>query len=208
MENPANPVAAPPAEAAEAGLVARLRAGDGAAFAEVLHTHGPRLLAVARRFLRNEEDARDVLQDACLSAFRGLGGFDGKARLGTWLHRIVVNAALQKLRRQQARPEQPIDHLLPTFLEDGHRVNPGPAWRTEGASALERQETHFLVRACIDQLPEAFRAVLLLRDIEQLDTDETARLLGVSAAAVKTRLHRARQALRTLLDPHFAQEQP
>lgn len=168
-----------------------------------MRVHGPQLLVIARRFLPNEEDARDALQDACLSAFRAIAGFDGKARLGTWLHRIVVNAALQKLRRRQRRPEQSIDELLPTFEADGHRTDPGPAWR--GASALERQEVHALVRASIDRLPEAFRTILLLRDMEQLDTDETAQLLGLTTAAVKTRLHRARQALRTLLNPHFAQ---
>jgi RNA polymerase sigma-70 factor (ECF subfamily) len=204
MESLAPPAALPADEDPDAALVGRLRAGDDAAFAELLRAYGPRLLVVARRLLPNEEDARDALQDACLSAFRALAGFDGKSRLGTWLHRIVVNAALQKLRRRRCRPEQPIDDLLPTFLEDGHRANPGPAWRAP--TALERQETHALVRACIDRLPEDFRTILLLRDIEQLDTDTTAQLLGLSNAAVKTRLHRARQALRTLLDPHFAQE--
>jgi RNA polymerase sigma-70 factor (ECF subfamily) len=206
MESPAQPAASPAGDDADAALVRRLRAGDEAAYVELLGTHGPRLLVTARRFLPNEEDARDALQDACLSAFRAIGGFDGKARLGTWLHRIVVNAALQKLRRQH-HPEQSLDALLPVFLDDGHRAHPGPAWR-DRATALERQELHALVRACIDRLPEAFRTVLLLRDIEQLDTEETARLLGLNAGAVKTRLHRARQALRTLLDPHLAQEAP
>jgi RNA polymerase sigma-70 factor (ECF subfamily) len=204
MESPANPVPAAEGDG-DADLVGRLRAGDAVAFADLLRRHGPRLLVIARRFLRNEEDAQDVLQDAFLSAFRAIGGFDGKARLGTWLHRIVVNAALQKLRRRQRHPEQSIDTFLPAFLPDGHRANPGPAWR--GAAApLERQETHVLVRQCIDRLPESYRTILLLRDIDQLDTEETAQLLGLSTAAVKTRLHRARQALRTLLDPHFSQE--
>src|SRR5512135_3173100 len=99
-------------------LVARLRAGDGAAFESVVRSHGPRLLAVARRFLRNEQDAQDALQDAFLSAFRSIDGFQGEARLSTWLHRIVVNAALMKLRSRKGRTEEPIDDLLPQFVED------------------------------------------------------------------------------------------
>lgn len=190
----------------EAAFVARLRTGDGAAFEQLLRMHGGRLLAVARRFLCNEEDARDAVQDAFVSAFRAIGSFDGKAKLGTWLHRIVVNAALQKLRTQQRRPEQLIDDFLPAFLEDGHRANPGPRWSESAAQALERRETRTLVRSCIDRLPEAYRTVLILRDIDEVDTDETAKLLGINTGAVKTRLHRARQALRTLLDKHMCQE--
>jgi RNA polymerase sigma-70 factor (ECF subfamily) len=193
-------------DADEGALVARLRAGDGAAFEQLLRTHGGRLLIVARRFLRNEEDARDAVQDAFVSAFRAIHDFDGRARLGTWLHRILVNAALQKLRTQQRRPEQQMDDFLPAFLEDGHRANPGPRWSESAAQVLERRETRALVRSCIDRLPEAYRIVLLLRDIDEVDTDETARLLGINTGAVKTRLHRARQALRTLLDKHMCQE--
>jgi RNA polymerase sigma-70 factor (ECF subfamily) len=193
-------------DADETALVTRLRAGDEAAFEQLLRTHGGRLLTVARRFLRNEEDARDAVQDAFVSAFRAIHGFDGKARLGTWLHRIVVNAALQKLRTQQRRPEQLIDDFLPAFLEDGHRANPGPRWSESAAQALERRETRALVRACIDRLPESYRTVLLLRDIDEVDTEEAANLLGINVGAVKTRLHRARQALRTLLDEHMCQE--
>jgi RNA polymerase sigma-70 factor (ECF subfamily) len=190
----------------ETALVARLRAGDGAAFEQLLREHGGRLLTVARRFLRNEEDARDAVQDAFVAVFRAIHGFDGKARLGTWLHRIVINASLQKLRAQQRRPEQLIDGFLPAFLEDGHRANPGPRWSESAAQALERRETRALVRACIDRLPEAYRTVLLLRDIDEVGTEETASLLGINVGAVKTRLHRARQALRTLLDQHMCQE--
>jgi RNA polymerase sigma-70 factor (ECF subfamily) len=192
-------------DADETALVARLRAGEEAAFEQLLRMHGGRLLTVARRYLRNEEDARDAMQDAFVSAFRAIHGFDGMARLGTWLHRIVVNAALQKLRAQQRRPEQLIDDFLPAFLEDGHRASPGPRWSESAALALERRETRALVRACIDRLPESYRTVLLLRDIDEVDTEAAANLLGINVGAVKTRLHRARQALRTLLDEHMCQ---
>jgi RNA polymerase sigma-70 factor (ECF subfamily) len=190
----------------EQELVRRLRAGDDAAYAVLVRAHAGRLLAVARRMLRAEEDAQDALQEAFLQAFRGIDRFEGGARLSTWLHRIVVNACLMRLRTRSRRPEDPIEELLPRFYEDGHRVDPGPPWRSEGADPVVQRELAVLVRGAIDRLPEIYRNVLLLRDIEGLDTEETARLLDVKADTVKVRLHRARQALRALLAPHFTGE--
>jgi RNA polymerase sigma-70 factor (ECF subfamily) len=188
------------AEGDEAALTARLRAGDDDAFEELVRRMTPRLLAVAQRFLPTEEDARDAVQEAFLSAFRGLASFEGGSRLSTWLHRIVVNACLMRLRSGRRHPEVLLEDLLPSFLPDGHREDPRPAWSPPPADEALRRETRELVRAQIDKLPDDHRTVLLLRDIEELDTGETARVLGITEAAVKTRLHRARQALRTLLE--------
>lgn len=190
------------AEAAsdEGTLVARLRAGEEAAFEELVRTHGGRMLGVARRLLRDPDEAQDAVQDAFLSAFRSLEKFEGGARLSTWLHRIVVNAALMKLRTRRRKPETSIEELLPRFLEDGHQAQPAVAWKLPADQALERAQLGQLVRRRIDELPETYRTVLLLRDVEDLDTAETADFLGIAPNAVKTRLHRARQALRTLLD--------
>ena len=192
-----------PSAADEAGLVERLRAGEEVAYEELVRSHGGRLLAVARRFLRNEEEARDAVQDAFLSAFRNIGRFEGQARLSTWLHRIVVNAALMKLRTRRRKPETPIEELLPGFLEDGHMAQQAVAWRRQDPDPAERNELRALVVDKIQELPEGYRNVIMLRDIEDLDTEETAELMGLSTGAVKTRLHRARQALRSLLDPHL-----
>jgi RNA polymerase sigma-70 factor (ECF subfamily) len=183
----------------ERTLVAGLRAGDESAYEQVVRRYSPRLLAAARRILQNEEDARDAVQDAFLSAFKALPSFQEQARFSTWLHRIGVNAALMKLRSRQRRPERPISELLPKFLGDGHQAEPASSWES-AETLLEREETRALVRRSIDELPESHRTVLILRDIEELDTEETAAQLGVNAGTVKTRLHRARQALRTLLD--------
>jgi RNA polymerase sigma-70 factor, ECF subfamily len=186
----------------EAELVAALRAGNADAYEQLVRSQGGRLLAVTRRILANEEDAREAVQEAFLSAFKGLPSFDGASRLSTWLHRVAVNAALMRLRAKQRRPEASLEALMPRFLEDGHRADPTAPWQQTAEELLERKETRELVRTSIDQLPESYRTVLLLRDIEGMDTDETARMLGVNEGVVKTRLHRARQALRTLLDPH------
>ena len=159
------------------------------------------MLAVARRFLRTEEDSADAVQDAFLSAFRSLDGFEGNSALGTWLHRIVVNVCLMRLRARSRSREVRIDDLLPTFDASGHHSHPVRTWEDQGLARLTRDESRAQVRACIDRLPEPYREVLLLRDIEELDTEQTARHLGINPGAVKTRLHRARQALRTLLEP-------
>jgi RNA polymerase sigma-70 factor, ECF subfamily len=190
-------------------LLARLRAGEDAAFAELVEAHLPRLLVATRRLLGNEEDARDAVQEAFLSAFKALDGFQAGARLSTWLHRIAVNAALMKLRSRRRREEANVDELLPRFLADGHHAERPCMWdETRVEESLERTETCAMVRAAIERLPETFRTVLVLRDIEGLETEEVARALGVTTNAVAVRLHRAHQALRTLLDEHFREDLP
>lgn len=187
----------------EQALLAALRGGDDRAYERLVNEHGGRMLAVARRMLRNDEEARDALQEAFLLAFRGLPRFAGQSRLGTWLHRIVVNASLMKLRSRRAHPEEPIEPLLPTFLDDGHSAVSYGDWPESADLLLERSEIRERVRASIDRLPDTYRTVLLLRDIEEMDTGEVATALGITPNAVKIRLHRARQALRELLDPHL-----
>ena len=187
----------------EAALVAQLRAGDEGAYEQVVRAYGGRLLAVARRIVGTEEDARDVVQDAFLNAFKSFARFEGNAKLSTWLHRIVVNAALMKLRTRKRKPEQSIESMLPSFLDDGHHEERFQSWDEPVDKVMERKEARELVRQQIDALPEGYRTVLVLRDIEGLDTEETAKVLGLSVNATKIRLHRARQALRTLLAPHF-----
>jgi RNA polymerase sigma-70 factor (ECF subfamily) len=186
--------------ASEETLLAGLRRGDGAAFEQLLRLHGARLMVLARRLLGNEEEARDALQDAFVALVRSIGDFDGRCQLSTWLHRIVVNAALMRLRRRRRHPEVSIDALLPRYYEDGHRVNPRSAWDPSPAALLQRSETASLVQRCLEALPEDYRTIFILRDVQELGTAETATILEIQEGAVKTRLHRARQALRTLLE--------
>jgi RNA polymerase sigma-70 factor (ECF subfamily) len=184
------------ANSGELGLLQRLRAGEEDAYQELLRTYGGRLLVVARRFMRDEEDARDCVQDAFLSAFRSIDGFEAKARLGTWLHRILVNACLMKLRARKRKPEELIDPQTPQFDEYGFRNAPSEMSPLSVEDLLERGEVREQLRNAIDGLPENYRIVLLLRDIEELNTAETAEKLGMTPGAVQVRLHRARLALR------------
>ncbi len=188
----------------ETTLVAALKAGDDAAFETLVRTSSHRLLAVARRFARTEEDAQDIVQTAYMNAFRALEKFEGQSQLSTWLHRIVVNTALMKLRSQRTKPEESIETLLPTFKTDGHHAERFRDWSVPADALVQQAETRATVRACIAQLPEAYRSVLLLRDIEERSTRDVADALGLTPAAVKTRLHRARQALSTLLRRRYA----
>ena len=183
----------------EQALLSALRSGDDQAFEMLVRVNGGRMLAVARRFVGNEADAQDVVQSAYLNAFRSVGQFEGNCLIGTWLHRIVVNVALMKLRTRRRKPEASIDELLPAFQEDGHHVEQFTDWCAPADELIERAETRAMVRACIDRLPENYREVLLLRDIEEFSTEESARMLSMTTTAVKVRLHRARQALSTLL---------
>jgi RNA polymerase sigma-70 factor, ECF subfamily len=187
------------ADASEARLVERLRRGDDAAFEELVREHGGRMLVVARRFLRIEDDARDAVQEAFLSAFRGIESFAGGAKLGTWLHRIVVNAALMKMRSRRCRPESLLEDVATRAGETGDWVACRTSLGESPDAGIARRETAAIVRDAIDRLPETHRTVVLLRDIEELDTEETAKALGITPNAVKIRLHRARQALRATL---------
>lgn len=187
-------------------LLERLRSGEEAAFATLVRDNTGRMLAVARRILRSDEEAHDAVQEAFLQAFRALDRFAGDSLLATWLHRIVVNACLMRLRHRKRHPEHAIEDLLPQFDDTGHRLDPGAAWTDDVVERMESAQLQKVVRDAIDRLPENYRSVLVLRDIEGLSTEEAAMALGIRPEATKMRLHRARQALRTLLEPHFAQE--
>ena len=173
----------------ESVLVAALRARDAAAFEYLIRENGTRLLAVARRILPEEADAMDAVQDAFVSALRSIDRFEGEARFTTWLHRIVVNSALMKLRTRRRKPELPLDDQVQQLSTPQE----SPALRAE-----RRQRRESLQRA-IAALPERHRRVIQLRDLEERNTRETAEALAISPSAVKTRLHRAHRALREVL---------
>ena len=190
-----------PAE--ESDLIHHLRAGDEAAYESLVREHGGRMLAIARRFFSSDQDAADAVQDAFISAFQSITSFEASSKLSTWLHRIIVNACLMKIRSCRRHETSSLDDHLPQFASDGHHAQSVPAWTCPVARTIEA-ETREQVRRAINDMPDAHREVLLLRDIEEFDTEETARLLNTTVANVKTRLHRARQVLRTHLEMMFA----
>ena len=171
------------AAADEKVLLERLRAGEDAAYEELVRAYAGRLLAVARRYLPVEDDAQDAVQDAFLSAFRGVDRFEGNAKLSTWLHRIVVNACLMKLRTRRRKPETPIDDLLPGFLEDGHLEEPVSEWRELSDEAR---------LDLIDEIGEATRAMALelgvigLMNVQYAVKSDTLYVLEVNPRASRT----------------------
>jgi RNA polymerase sigma-70 factor (ECF subfamily) len=187
----------------EPELARGLRAGDPQVFEQLVRTYGGRMLAVTRRILHDEEDARDAVQDAFISAFKSRSQFQSSARVSTWLHRIAVNAALMRLRTKRRKPETSIEDVLPAFNDVGHHAEQFVAWNEPADVAVERRETGEFVREAIARLPDSYRTVLLMRDIEGRDTEETAAAMGITANAVKIRLHRARLALRALIAPRM-----
>jgi len=184
----------------EANLVVLVKAGHQEACTQMVALFGPQMMAVARRFMRCDDDCNDAVQDAFISAFKAIGRFEGDSRLSTWLHRITVNSCLMKLRIDSSRKETSIEDLLPTF--NGRERYARWASTIDNPSIeVETDETRTLVHQAIDRLPDADRAVLLLRDIEDMDTAATAALLETSEHNVKRRLRRARQTLSARLEP-------
>ncbi len=190
----------------EAPLVAALKAGDQAAFAEMVERYSPTVYNLALRLMNNAQEAEDVLQETFISAFRALARFEERSQLGTWLYRIAYNAALMRLRRRQL-PTTSIDdpltneegEMLPRQLVD---------WGARPDELLLRGELRGLLDAAVATLPATLRTVFVLRDIEGLSTAETAVVLNLTETNVKVRLHRARLALREKLTAYFAPAAP
>lgn len=179
---------------------------DNAATEQFVRSNLGWMLAVAKRIVIDGAIAEDVVQDAFSNVFKNLETFRGDAALKTWVHRIVVNQALMALRKQRRRNEQPIDELLPEFDGSGCRIDE-PSMLSQLAQTPEAlllsSDRRQQVLASIDRLPDSYRVVLMLRDIEELSTAEVAEMTGLTEANVKVRLHRARAALKKLLSPLF-----
>jgi RNA polymerase sigma-70 factor (ECF subfamily) len=189
-------------------LMERLRAGDEAALEVLMERYAGRVHRLAYGITRNEADTQEVAQDVFLTLFRKVQTFEARATLGTWIYRVAVNAALMKRRGKRAEVEVPLEDALPQFLPDGHRAGDRTFlladWSNTPEEELLSRETGALLRQAIDDLPARHRAVLLLRDVEGLSNEEAADALGESVPSVKSRLHRARMALRERLTRSLA----
>lgn len=170
----------------DAELLAAHVAGDSAAFGEIIRRHRDRLWAVALRTLGDREEAADAVQDACISAFRAASGYRGDAAVTTWLHRIVVNACLDRVRRRAARPAGPLPDT-------------GPGEPAEPRDALAELDTTLAVEAALAQLPVEQRTAIVLVDIEGHSVAAAAAILGTAEGTVKSRCSRGRARLAVLL---------
>jgi RNA polymerase sigma-70 factor (ECF subfamily) len=187
----------------EAGLLQRLRNHDTGALEALMEEHAGRLYRVAFGITRNPADAEEVVQDVFLTLFNKIDSFEGRAALGSWLYRVATNTALIKCRGKRAQVEVKIEDYLPTFLGDGHRAGERSLlladWSQDPEEELLSIETRTILERAIQALPEHYRAVLILRDVEELSNEQIAETLGEPLPAVKSRLHRARMALREQL---------
>lgn len=185
----------PDPEDLDAARLAAARAGDPEALDALLRQYQPRIYRFGMRMCRDEEDAKDVLQDTLIAAARSLSGFRGASSLSTWLYSIARGFCIKKRRRSQFAPaeEVPLDGRSPALAV------PDPGRPLD--EALARREVERAVEAAIRALPPAYREVLLLRDVEGLTAPEAAQVLGLRVEAVKSRLHRARAAVRERLQP-------
>lgn len=178
----------------DAQLAERVAARDHDAFRVVMRRHNQRLFRVARAILKDDAEAEDAVQEGYLLAYRAMGGFRGEAKLSTWLVRIVANEAIARLRKRSRRAEViPIDGRSPEEAPEDD-MDESHAERPERAAL--RAETRRLLEAKIDALPETFRAVFVLRAIEELSVEETAAALGLREATVRSRFFRAKGLLR------------
>lgn len=186
----------------DTSLVEGLRRGDVDAYERLYRDHGPRMLAIARRYLPVLQDAEDAVQDAMVSLVRAIGDFEGNSLFTTWLHRVVVNAALMRLRSRSRRPET---HLHPVLEENIESPGPRPVsrWSVTASQAVEREDLRQRVLAGIAALPETYRIPLTMRDVEELDMPTICNALGIGLSTLKTRLSRARALLRHDLEPVF-----
>lgn len=169
----------------------------------IVHEYAPRVYNLARRLLGNAEDAEDVTQEVFLQVLRKLPTFRGEATFSTWLYRVAVNTALAYRRKRAVRDKHEVADPLTDFAADGQHRVPVLRWVRPPEQEILDREAHRVIEDAIAHLPENYRDVFVLHDVEDLRTADVAALLGLSVAAVKSRLHRARLLLRKELAPYF-----
>ena len=185
----------------EAAIVAQARLGDAKAFSELLSRYEGKIFRLALHITQNREDAEDVLQEAFLKAYEHLDQFQGQSKFYTWIVRIAVNQALMKLRKRKSDRSVSLDETIDTGEDTVAREI--AAWDENPEQQYSREEINEILKSAIDGLAPIYRAVFVLRDVDELSTEETAEALDLSVPAVKSRLLRARLQLRDKLTRYF-----
>ncbi|HEV8335364.1 MAG TPA: sigma-70 family RNA polymerase sigma factor [Candidatus Polarisedimenticolia bacterium] len=188
----------------DAALVERTRHGDPSAFDALMERYEGKVYRLALGMMKNREDALDAVQDAFLSVFRKIDSFKGESAFSTWLYRIALNSVYMKLRSKSRHDKAiPLDDEESFDSATGHARGAIRDWSERADDALLRQELGGIIREAVAALPEEYRAIFTLRDVEELSNQEVAEILGLTVAATKTRLHRARMFLRNRLSRHL-----
>jgi RNA polymerase sigma-70 factor (ECF subfamily) len=190
-------------DGSDLSLLERLRSGDPAVVEALMGEYAARAYRLAYGITRNQSDAEEIVQDVFLTICRKGESFEGRSALGSWIYRITVNTALNKRRGKRHKVETSLEAQLPRFKDDGHREGDRAYvladWSQNPEADLLSGETRAILNRAIDGLPDHYRAVLIMRDVEELSNEEIAQMVGESIASVKSRLHRARMALREQL---------
>jgi RNA polymerase sigma-70 factor (ECF subfamily) len=184
-------------------LVRRIRRGDGSQFEVLAERYAAKIYGLALRLTRNPWDAKDVVQEIFLLVYVNLDGFRGESAFGTWLYKVALNSIYMKLRQRKHAAEESIEDYLPKFDERGMMLGTVRKFREDPESEAIRRQSTAAVREAVSRLPLEYRIVLVARDIDDLSSEETAEALGLTVAAVKSRLHRARLFLRQQLENRF-----
>ena len=183
-----------------------LLGGNKDEFEKLVRQESPRLFRVIMRIVRDESEAESIMQETYLQAFRRLHTFRQESKFTTWLYAIAINlsrGSLRKSSRYTHLEEAEIERLQPSFV-DGHYIETYETWKPD--TYTEREDNRRIVHEAIERLPPDYRAIVVLRDIEELPTTEAAAILNITEGAARVRLHRARQALRTILDGYFRKD--
>jgi len=184
-------------------LVAELKRGDQAAFRELVNRHQAKVYQLALKLTRNETDAEDILQETFLRVYNRIETFRGEAAFSSWLYRIAANASFAKLGERKKHDHADLDDVYPEY--EAAPTQPVNDWSRQPDSVLMSKETLGLLDKAISELPEDFRVVVLLRDVQGLSNAQVADILDLTVAAVKSRLHRARLFLRKQLSDYFVE---
>jgi RNA polymerase sigma-70 factor (ECF subfamily) len=185
-------------------LLARAQGGDMSAFEALVDRHEDKVYGLALRMTRSEADAAEITQDTFLSAYQHLADFRGEAAFGSWVHRIAANNALMRLRRQRVLDIVSEDLAGPEFTDRGSLAEvPESDWNRRADDKILDEELGRAIQEATDALPEGYREVFLLKDVEGLSYEEISEMVGISVPAVKSRLHRARLALREAIDAFY-----
>ena len=191
----------------EAGLIARILAGEKELFHELIGPYERMVYLTLFSIVKNEAEAEDGAQEAVISAYRHLGSFRGDAKFSTWLTTIAINEGRKRLRKAKGRAEDSIDEQIEE-LEGDYTPAPLTDWREIPLEALERKELREALRVAVTELPDIYRQVFALRDLGEMNIEETAEALGITTGTVKVRLHRARIMLQKRLVPFLKTTAP